>query len=99
MREDELLAQLLGLIDEIDLSRVGVKRGLEAEVERLQKFCVGILGHSQELVLPKVDARTYAKYVLQEGTQEEKQELLGCLKSKLCLEDEQLSLNEKILAH
>jgi site-specific DNA recombinase len=96
MQEDELLAQLLSLIDEIDLSRVGVKRRLEAEVERLQKFSVGILGQSQELVLPKVDARTYAKYVLQEAGRDEKRELLGCLKSKLYLKDEKLTLNESV---
>lgn len=96
VREDTLLAQLLTLIDQVDLSQVGVKKKLEAEIERLQKFSIGILGHSQQLVVPKVDAKTYAKYVLQEGGRDEKRELLGCLKSKLYLKDEKLTLSESV---
>ena len=96
VREDLLLSQLLTLIDRVDLSQVGIKKKLEAEIERLQKFSVGILGHRQSIVAPKVDTKTYAKYVLQEGGREEKRELLGCLKSKLYLKDEKLTLSESI---
>ena len=32
---------------------------------------------------PEVDLRTYAKYILKEGTNEEKRELIGCFKSKI----------------
>ncbi len=31
----------------------------------------------------EIDLRTYAKYILKEGTNEEKRELMGCLNSKL----------------
>jgi len=96
VREDLLLSQLLTLIDRVDLSQVGIKKKLEAEIERLQKFSVGILGHRQSIVAPKVDTKTYAKYVLQEGGREEKRELLGCLKSKLYLKDEKLTLSDSI---
>ena len=30
-----------------------------------------------------IDLRTYAKYILKEGTNEEKRELMGCFRSKL----------------
>lgn len=94
VREDLLLSQLLTLIDRVDLSQVGIKKKLEAEIERLQKFSVGILGQNMQIVIPKIDAKTYAKYVLQEGNREEKRELLGCLKSKLCLCEGKLSLKQ-----
>jgi hypothetical protein len=31
----------------------------------------------------EVDIRTYARYILKEGTNEEKRELMGCFRSKL----------------
>ena len=30
-----------------------------------------------------IDLKTYAKYILKEGTNEEKRELMGCFKTKL----------------
>jgi hypothetical protein len=31
----------------------------------------------------EIDLKTYAKYILKEGTNEEKRELMGCFRSKL----------------
>ena len=32
---------------------------------------------------PDIDLKTYAKYILREGTNEEKRELMGCFKSRI----------------
>ncbi len=45
--------------------------------------------------MPKVDIKTYAKYILQQGKMEEKRELLSCLKSKLVLKDGKVTVAEK----
>ncbi|MEK7591695.1 MAG: recombinase family protein [Patescibacteria group bacterium] len=92
VREDELLAQLLALIDQIDLDKTGMRKKLETEVEKMNKFTADVLGMESEIKIPKMDVRGYAKYVLKNGRAEEKRELLSCLKSRLILADGKLSL-------
>jgi hypothetical protein len=83
IREDILIEKLLAIVDIINLEQTGIHRKLESEVQRLQKFSNNILGLTQRIVVPKVDVRQYAKYILKEGSREEKRELLGCLSSTL----------------
>ena len=52
----------------------------------MNKFTADVLGMQNEIKVPKMDTRGYAKYVLKNGVVEEKRELLGCLKSKLVLD-------------
>ena len=94
IREDELLNQLLNLIDKIDLSKAGLKKRLEVEVEKMNKFTADVLGMQDEIKIPKMDVRGYAKYVLKNGALEEKRDLLGCLTSKLVLENKELSMDD-----
>jgi len=60
------------------------KKFVHEEISRYQKFTTGVLG--SEAKIPKVDVRKYAKYVLREGTKEEKREMIGCLKVGLRVE-------------
>ncbi len=94
VREDELLSQILQIIDKVDFNKLGIQKKLEIETQRLQKFSLGILQQNQKIVVPKVDTRTYAKYLLQEGTREEKRELLSCPKSKLKFIDGKLLISD-----
>jgi hypothetical protein len=55
----------------------------------MQKFFIGT---KDKVSMPNVDIRGYAKYVLREGTNEEKRELLGCLKSRIYLAEKKISL-------
>lgn len=42
--------------------------------------------------LKEIDIRSYAKYILLEGTKQEKRDLLECLKSKIYLKDKTIYL-------
>ncbi|MDO8648343.1 MAG: recombinase family protein [Candidatus Peregrinibacteria bacterium] len=95
VQEDELLSQLLQLIDQIDLDTTGMRKKLESEVERMNKFTADVLGMDQSIKIPKMDVRGYAKYVLKNGTAEEKREILESLKSQLSLANGKINL-EKI---
>ena len=54
------------------------------ELKRHNKFQRTVLGFSKtDTKHEDIDLRTYAKYILKEGTNEEKRELMGCFKSKL----------------
>jgi len=84
LEEKVLLAQLLGLIDHIDLDKSGLRKKLELEIERHKKFHSNIMGKKEEEYRARdVDIRNYAKYVLDEGSIFEKRELMKSLRSKL----------------
>lgn len=94
IKEDELLAQLLDIIDKTRLDKIGIKEKVEKEVERYHKFRYGVLGikETKGKETKEINIRQYAKYILREGTIFEKRELLSYLKSKLILKNKQLSL-------
>jgi len=92
INEPNLINELVGLMDKIDLDELGVKSRIEQEVMRFNKFRIGVLGHKKESNNVDIDIRNYAKYLLKEGTLIEKRELLYFLKSKLVLKDRKIIL-------
>jgi len=84
LREEDLINQLIGILDKLSVNELGVKDKFEKELERYNQFRRIVLGISKGQKLPdeKIDIKTYAKYLLREGTIVEKRELLGCLRSK-----------------
>jgi site-specific DNA recombinase len=94
VEEKVLIAQLLELMDKIDLDKSGINKKLEVEIERHKKFHSGIMGKpSAEYYAKDADIRNYAKYLLSEGSMFEKRDLLTCLKSNLILRDKKLLMN------
>lgn len=84
MREEELTEQLIKLMDKVDFNQLAVQMKFEDELKRFNKFQKGVLGMSKsETKHEDIDFKIYAKYILKEGTNEEKRELMGCLKSKI----------------
>ncbi len=93
IEERQLVAQLLEMMDKIDLDRSGVRHKLESEIERHKRFHSNIMGKPEEEYRAKdVDIRNYAKYVLTDGSVFEKRDLLGSLKTKLRVTNKQLSI-------
>ncbi len=92
IREEELLSQLLSLIDHINVDEICVQEKLSRELERYQKFAESVLQISNNSNSQRVDIRSYAKYVLKEGTREEKREVLSCIKTNLILSNQKLYL-------
>ncbi len=100
IREEELIQQLIKLLDKMDMNEFGIKKKFQDEVERYKRFKRMVLGIDKlEQKISKevgdVDFKTYAKYLLQEGTVIEKRELLSNFKSWLKLKDKQLVIEEK----
>ncbi|MDE1925331.1 MAG: recombinase family protein [Patescibacteria group bacterium] len=84
LREEELIEQLLSILDQIDFNELGIEMKFKEELKRHNKFQRTVLGFSKtDTKHEDIDLRTYAKYILREGTNEEKRELMGCFKSKL----------------
>lgn len=92
IREEALIEQLFTVMDKINLNKIAAQEKLMREMERYNRFNHNVLEQSSDnnLKIPKVDIRNYAKYVLAEGSREEKRELLSCLKTKLYLKDQKI---------
>ena len=84
LREEELIDQLVKLLNQIDFNQLGMQQKFEEELKRHNKFQKGVLGYSNAQAKHEdMDMKTYAKYILKEGSNEEKRELMECFKSKI----------------
>ncbi len=84
LREDELVEQLIKIMDQIDLNQTGVEIKFNEELKRHNKFNRGVSGMgSSTSKHNEIDLKTYAKYILMEGSNEEKRSLMGCFKSRI----------------
>lgn len=94
LREEELITQLTTIIDKIDLNTIGVKQKLEKEMGRFNNFRSKVLGLSEDDQTKQnnLDLRSYAKYLLKEGSIEEKRELMQSFKGRLMLIDKKVVL-------
>lgn len=103
MREEEIISQMIKIVDKLDMNEIGLKKQFEEEVKRYNNFQRTVLHmNGNENEVPKsqqFDIRTYAKYILKEGTITEKRELLASLKSRLvfCNKNVTLEKNETTL--
>lgn len=86
IREEELIEQLADFMDTINLDEISIRGKIKDEIERNRRFQMGLLGIREKAVkVDDIDIRNYAKYILRDGTMEEKHELLSCLRSRLTL--------------
>jgi DNA invertase Pin-like site-specific DNA recombinase len=92
INEEDLIEQFVALMDKINLDELGIKEKIKAEVERVKKFQRVILGTKEKIEVKDIDIRNYAKYVLKEASDLEKRELLGCLKSKVVINNKLVEL-------
>ncbi len=93
--EKEILKQFNELIENLNLNEIEVKEKIKADVERFSKLQKFLLGTKEKIDIPSIDVRGYAKYVLKEGNDIEKRELLGCLKSRICLANKKITLEKQ----
>jgi len=98
IREEELVKQMVKIVEDLDINEIGLKKQFQEEVERYNKFQSMVLkmnGKEKEIDKQKeFDVKTFARYVLKEGSIDEKRELLASLKSKLVLQKKVLSLKK-----
>ena len=69
-----------------------MKEKIKNEVARFKKFQQIALGTKEQFTVGDIDVRNYVKYILREGTDLDKRELLSCLKSKIVLNRKVISL-------
>ena len=89
--EETLIAQFEELIDTLNLDELGIRQKLREEVGRFKKFQHALLGVKDEIEITDIETRSYAKYLIRQGSVGEKRELLGLMRSRLKLQNKSLS--------
>jgi site-specific DNA recombinase len=92
INEEDLVLQLQDLMDDLEIQTVPLKEKITAEVQRFKKFEQMLLGTKTPVSVKDIDIRNYAKFILIEGSMDEKRELLRCLKSQIILINKKVSL-------
>jgi predicted metal-binding protein len=92
INEEDLVEQLKGLLDNLEIQTIPMKDKISAEVKRFKKFEQMLLGVKTGITVADIDIRNYSKFILQEGSIEEKRELLGCMKTEILLRDKKVCL-------
>ncbi len=93
IREDRLIEQIIELIDKLDLNESGLRKQFDEEVARNRRFMRGVMGIKEKRSDQRdVDIRNFAKYILQQGSDHEKRELLATLNSKIVFADKQVRI-------
>lgn len=92
INEVDLLKQFEDLMDQIDIDEIDLRGKIKEEVERFKNFQQTLLGKKEKIIVADIDIRNYAKYLLREGKDIEKRELLSCLRSKIYLKEKKISV-------
>ena len=96
IREEDLLDQLYKIIDKVDIDELAAVERIKQEIERLTKMIASLGGHVATAkvaeIMPDIDVYACAKYILKDGTKEEKRELLSHLKTKMTLRDGKIEI-------
>ena len=92
VNENDLIAQLQVLLDDIDIKTVPMREKITADLNRYKKFQQMLLGDDAKISVKDIDIRNYAKFILLEGDAKEKRDFLRCLKSTVILEKKTVRL-------
>ncbi len=76
----------------MNIDEIGVKKQIEQEIQCYERFSEGVLGKKITVEEREASVRNFAKYILKEGTNDAKRELLDCLRSRLTVKDRRLFL-------
>lgn len=90
VREEVLIEELLKIIDRVKLDKFGTLKKIQQELERYQKFnnLISKVDNQDKIKMPEVNIKEYVKYLLTNGTRDEKREILTYLKTELYLKDQ-----------
>jgi hypothetical protein len=96
IREEHLIQQLRDLVDRLSVDDLGVRGQFEVEVERIHRFNCDVMGHPPAYTNAgdkDIDVKKYIKYLLADGTIDEKRHVLLSLKSKIIIKDKRVFLD------
>lgn len=94
INETDLIKQLQKLVDQIDLNELSLKKQIESEVLRYKKFQKSLLGKDTDVKLTDVDVKNYVKFILKEGTTEERRVILTSFRGEIVFFHKQVKISK-----
>lgn len=91
--EEDLIKQLQKQIDKLDFKKLPVQDKIEGEIKRFKKFQMMATGKNQNIDVSDVDVKNYIKFLLKEGDDQEKRELLTCLNGEILLKNKVVEIS------
>lgn len=92
IREENLSEAFISYLSRVSVEEIERRENLRAELDRFRRLSSAVLGHKEGEEQPEINLHSFAKYVLSEGTRDEKRELLTCLNAEIRLKDRQIYL-------
>jgi DNA invertase Pin-like site-specific DNA recombinase len=92
INEQVLIPQLVDLMDGVNIDKFLLKKEFEYELKRFHQISDQLATDSQKDARNNIDIRSQMKYVIVNGTAEEKKRLLNNLGVKILLKDKSVSL-------
>ena len=96
IREDALILQLLEMMDDIDINTVSVSDSLNEEIRRYNIFQSQLLKKDSRdiIIAKKINLREYMKYIIANGSKDEKREVLSMIQADIILTDKIVWVNK-----
>ncbi len=92
INETDLIKQLQQLTGQLDLKKTPMQSKIRSEIRRFKKFQRMVTGKSDNIEVTDIDVQNYAKFILKEGSNEEKRDIIKHLKGFLLLKEKELSI-------
>lgn len=93
INEEGLIKQFEKLIESVPLHENTVKEKIKHELLRMKRFQKSVLQIKEDVKITELDIKSYAKFILREGSILEKREILSCLEGIMSLSNKTLVCN------
>jgi len=87
IREEKLTEAFVSFLGGIPIEEIEKRVALKTELDRFRRLSSAVLGCKEGEAQTEISLHNFAKYVLTEGTREEKRELITCLDTTIYLKD------------
>lgn len=94
IREEAVIESLIKILDKLTFDQISKKEQLKNELNRFQRFNSAVFGQKvdNQLEIEQTSIKRFVRYIFQDGTREEKRELLSCLDTTLLLKNKKIEL-------
>lgn len=90
INETDLINEFIILCDDLDIRKMEVNKRLDSEINKFKQLQSMFLGIEKTPKIGNVDIRNYMKFILEQGTLDEKRSMLDCFKSDILLSDKKI---------
>ncbi len=93
IREESVIEQLMGMIDQLDFKESLIVKKFKEERERYRRFEKDVLKIERQEMRESLDVKEYVKYLFKKGSDLEKRDLLGSINGFISIRDKKITIN------